>query len=392
MQSTLSIKNLMAILFAVALSSAAYAQDTLYVGDYQAQQILRYDQNGNIINPDPWLGAAGLNGVATKGEGIAVGVGYPTTGSFAFGNIADPIFIANAAPANGSQTIEVVNPNATAGTNPVVNANFITGLQGVANIALSPNGQDLYVAQQLGGTSGTGSISEYNALTGALITSVDVVAAHDVVVSANGTVYVTAYAAGSAQSVGVIDFSANLTNQQTFLAPGAYAGSGNTGLSHVTGMVFDSGGNLWVANVYTVSNSVRGTGPSAQNFVAEYSPSGALLATYESSGNHLFTVFGLDLGPDGNIYAASFNGGEITEINTTTGVLSTFIAMPNGDTPKYATWSTESVTYVPEPQTYASISISLGGLLFLLIIRRLRRTWRARVPDTLDTSASSVSG
>jgi streptogramin lyase len=379
-------KNLLKISVALGLLASfvpvASAQNTLYVGDYSAQEIDRYSQTGTIINPDPGLGSAGLNASPTKGEGIAVGKGYPTTGysvaSGGFGNIANPIYIANASPANGSQTIEVVNANATGTTNPVVNANFITGLSGVANIALSPNGNYLYVAQQAGGTDGTGLVSVYNALTGTIISSVSVAEAHDVVVSANGTVYVTAYAAGVSTSVGVIDLSPNLTNQQTFLAEGAYAGAGNTGLTHATGMVFDNSGNLWVANVYTVNNSVRNTGTSAQNFVAEYSSTGTLLATYESgttpaTQNHLYTVFGLSLGPDGNIYAASFNGSEITKINTTTGALSTFIDL-GGDNPKYATWGSDAVTYSPVPEPKAEAALLLGGVLLLLALRRLKRS------------------
>jgi hypothetical protein len=358
---------------AIVLSAKIFAADTLYVGSYNSQQIFRYDQTGTIIAPSPWLGAAGLNGAALKGEGIAVGAGFPTSGAGnTFGNISNPIYIANI----GANSVEVVNANAASGANPIVNATFITGLNGVADLALSKNGEDLYVAQQTAGT-----VSEYNALTGALVASVAVTDAHDVAVSANGTVYVTAYAAGSTQSVGVIDFASNLTNQQTFIAPNSSVAIGGVGtgvtLNHATGMVFDNGGNIWVANVYAPSGSVNGQPVNAEDFVSEYSSTGTLLRTIEATGNHLYTVFGLSLGADGNIYASSFLGNEVTEINDSTGALSTFITMPTGDEPKYAIWGSDFETYsaVPEPKDYAAMT--LVGLALLVIVHRLRRNFRS---------------
>jgi hypothetical protein len=172
--------------------------------------------------------------------------------------------------------------------------------------------------------------------------------------------------------VGVVDFTANLTNEQTFVAANSAVGDGQT-LTHPTGMAFDSSGNLWVANVYTKNGSVIGAGASTENLVAEYSPTGTLLKTIESNGNELFTVFGLALGPDGNIYATSFNGDEITEINDSTGALTDFLNFASGDEPKYATWQSDEVTYTPEPRTYGLIT--LGFMMVLLLLRRLKRTW-----------------
>jgi hypothetical protein len=359
-----------AILFITCSYLNGFAQDTLYVGIYNQQQIQTYnwdevqgDAPTAIDSSPPWLGSAGLNGAAIQGEGIAPGVGFPTSGGYAFGDVADPVYIANA----GAGTIEVANGSIQSGSNPIVNSTFISGLNVPANIALSPNGGVLYVAQE-----GAGTITEYNALTGAQLASASVVNAHDVVVNANGTVYVTGYAPGSSSTVGVVDFTANLTNEQTFVAPNSALGNGQT-LTHPTGMAFDSSGNLWVANVYAKNGSVIGAGPSTENLVAEYSPTGTLLKTIESNGNELYTVFGLALGPDGNIYATSFSGDEITEINDSTGALTDFLNLASGDEPKYATWQSDQVTFTPEPKTYGLMT--LGGVMLLLVHRRLKRTW-----------------
>jgi len=364
------MKFLAAALFLTFFTFKALAQDTLYVGSYNTGQILRYDQTGNITQPDPWLGPGGnsANNATVVGEGIAVGEGYPTTGGYAFGDVADPVYIADAT----TQSIEVANGNAATGVNPIVNASFITGLNVVADIALSKNGNDLYVAQEA-----AGSVTEYNALTGAEIATVTgITDAHDVAVSANGTVYVTAYGAGTAQSVGVIDFSANLTNRQTFVPAGMTVAPGVT-LDHATGMVFDSSGDLWVANVYTQNNSVIGAPLNAEDFVSEFSSNGTLLKTIEATGNHLWTVFGLSLGPDGNIYAGSFSGGEITEINTTTDALSTFITLPAGDEPKYSIWQSDFETFTPVPEPKAYAALTLGGVALLIALRRFKRAFQS---------------
>ena len=359
-KTILPIQTLAAIFLTTCSISIASAQSTLYVGIYNQEQVLRYDESGNPITPTPWAGnGSALSPAVIRSEGIACGMSFPTT---AQEPVANPIFIAN----TQTETIEIADANAATGTNPIVNANFITGLSGAANVALSDNGQDLYVAQETGN-----KISEYNALTGALVASTAFTGAHDVVVGSDGSVYVTAYGASNPTSLGVVRLDANLdaSSETSFIA------AGNNGLNHATGMVFDSKGNLWVADVlHPIS-----TTPSTSNFVSEYSSTGQYILTVTEpqtgpNTNNLLTVFGLSLGPDGNIYAASFNGHEITEINTTTDTASTFITLPSGDEPKYATWESDCVTYsaVPEPRTYGVIF--LGATMLLLGFRRFRQT------------------
>ena len=71
-----------------------------------------------------------------------------------------------------------------------------------------------------------------------------------------------------------------------------------------------------------------------------------------------------------------FEGHEITQIDPTTGVVSTYVSLPDGDNPKYAIWGSDSVTYepVPEPKTYGMMT--LGGIALLLAFRLLKRTLR----------------
>jgi hypothetical protein len=88
-----------------------------------------------------------------------------------------------------------------------------------------------------------------------------------------------------------------------------------------------------------------------------------------SNSSLIINPFGLSTGPDGNIYVSSLgtlstggNGvvtndnGQITEINATTGAMSTFLTDNNisygattGDAPKYLSFNATSVVFVPEP-------------------------------------------
>ena len=142
----------------VATSVTDALAGTVYVGDYTSKEVRRFDEaTGKEIGPNPWI-----SGVTT--EGIACLMGVPGVNP----NLA---FVAN--PGNGH--IELVDTSKD--TNAVINANFITGLSGVANIKLSNDGHILYVAQESGN-----KISEYDSLTGTLIKSVAFTGAHDLLI------------------------------------------------------------------------------------------------------------------------------------------------------------------------------------------------------------------
>ena len=289
--------------------------------------------DGNSISPVPWV-------TGVQAEGIACLMGAP-------GAYDHVLFVAD--PSQG----RIVLLDETKDVNPIINANFITGLAGVAYIALSHDGHNLYVAQE-----NAGLISEYNALTGALITSVSFAGAHDVLVGADGSVYATAYGSSQPLSQGVVKFNADLTSSTPFILPG------DNGLKHATGMAFDNSGNLWVANAGTI----RGDGP---DFVSEYSSTGTFITKVVDDGTHkLLNPFGLSRGDDGNIYAASFGtygqyDGSIAKIDVNTDALSTFIAAGSADSdaglnPKYALFEADCVTYAtPEPSSIATAGFGL---------------------------------
>jgi hypothetical protein len=321
----------------------------VYVGDYSSNQIRRFDETGASIAPVPW--ASGL-----KTEGIACLMGAP-------GPYDHLIFAADTAAGK----ILLLDENQS--INPIVNANFITGLSGVANIALSNDGHVLYVTQEKAGT-----ISEYNSLTGALIKSINFAGAHDVLVGKDGSVYATAYGSSSVVSQGVWKYNADLTAGTQFIA------RNDNGLTRATGMAFDNAGNLWVANAGTINNG------GGTNFVAEYTSGGVFTQKImNDSSNHLLNVFGLTRAENGNLYAASFGSsvgsldGLISEINVTTGAVSTFIAPgtgPNGagQNPKYATSEADCVTYAatPEPSSLALVFLGVAGMGVSTWVRRRR--------------------
>jgi DNA-binding beta-propeller fold protein YncE len=218
-------------------TSSNASADVVYVGDYSSNQIRRFDDTGASISPVPW--ATGL-----QTEGLACLMGAP-------GPFAHLVYAAD--PGSG----RILLLDETKSVNPVVNANFITGLNGVANIALSNDGHILYVAQENAGT-----ISEYNSITGSFIKSINFLGAHDVLVGQDGSVYATAYGSAAIASQGVWKFSANLTGGVQFIA------RNDNGLNRATGMAFDNAGHFWVANAGTINNG------GGTNFVSEYTSAG----------------------------------------------------------------------------------------------------------------------
>ena len=97
---------------------------------------------------------------------------------------------------------------------------------------------------------------------------------------------------------GAVKFSPDLSSSSVFIADSSL----NSG-EHVGAMTFGAGGNLWfsifrgtLAAVYEYSNTSGSPGTFVQRVVSP------LLAK---------RPFGLDLGPDGNIYVANFFGDNI---------------------------------------------------------------------------------
>jgi hypothetical protein len=360
-RATRRIVWLLACLCAFAATTTSVASaGVVYVGDYGSSEIRRFDDTGASISPVPWATGLQTEGLATLQNAVGPwGSNLVYAGNY-----------------SGS-TVEILNANAT--TNPVVNANFITGLQGVANLALSNNGQILYVAQEI-----TGLISEYNSITGAFIKSVAFAGAHDVYVGPDGSVYAAAYGSSSPPSQGVWKFHADLTGGAQFI------NLNDHGLSKATGMAFDNSGNFWVANAGTVN------GGGGTDFVSEYSIKNGNVKFVQKisndASNHLLNVFGLTKAVDGNLYAASLGtgvgtaDGSITKINVLTAAVSTFIAAGTaagdaGTSPKYATSSADTVTYQlsPEPSSLVLLGMGVTSLSVSTWFRRRKKARMKRV-------------
>jgi hypothetical protein len=381
------------------LSTSPASADYAYIGYYHSNQVTQLS-----------IGSGG-NTTVTSGTTIASGYAPEMITSLVNMPGANPnqIFVVN----TSAGTVEsyatysgggVINPNTPLSTNIMLNAagtGAIT-LGSMAGATLSSNGQDYYVASSAaGGTGGTGpngtnasGIYEFSTTTGREVGFTAFTDAHDVTFH-NGMVYATAYQASGTSGItgnaGVWVFNANLTSGSQLIAPTGTAGNAPTGatgndLYNATGMTF-VGNNLYVGNA-----SING-GSSGQSFVQEYSltygalasqTSATMVNTYMSASgtNNIDNPFGLTTGPDGNVYISSLGNipsggsdpGQITELNATTGAQSVWLSYGNddaGQAPKYLSFASESVVYVPEPGSMVLMGFGLAGVA--LIGRRRKR-------------------
>ncbi len=303
---------LVAAAFALLGNPAYPVRADLIVSDLGGQ-VRKFDDAGNPINPVPFIGGGG------GGEGLAC---------LMIGGVGE-LFVANNGP-----TINIYDP-----TSGAFVRQFASGLGQVAALSLSPDGSLLYAADY-----GFGKIDAFRTTDGSLAYSVNTDASHDVRVGNDGSVY-----AADFRFTGVLKFNASLSTSATFIA------RGDNGLTGPAGMTFDKSGDLWVSN-FTSSASASavyeyGTTGTTGNFIRMVS---------NQPSNLLFEPFGLDVGPDKNIYVAVFGSDSVSMIDVAGGTygVSQFIATPiAGDRPKYLAFTENCViaTSVPEP----------GGLLLL---------------------------
>jgi len=278
----------------------------LFVSDLGGSEVRKFTDTGTSIPPVPFIGAGG-------GEGFACA----TVGS------QGEIFLAN----NGSQIGLYDTAN---GTQLQIFANSSSGLVSVAALSLSPDGTLLYAADY--GSSHIYAFDTLDPNPGKQpIYTVNTPASHDVRVGPDGSVY----AANFQQNTGVLKFNSTLS-----ALPVQFVPPNNNGLDSPAGMTFDRSGNLWVSNFHnsTVTSQVN-----------EYAPSGTFIRTVNNStpGNTLTQPlkgpFGIDVGPDGNIYVTSFFTNSVEKINVVTGTMSDFILNSAGSQPKYLAFTEDCV-------------------------------------------------
>ena len=240
-------------------------------------------------------------------------------------------------------------------------------LNGLAGSALSSDGQTIYLASSTGSNSG---IYAFNTLTGKETGHVSFNDAHDVTFH-NGYLYASAYESTNASSQGVYRFNADLSNKTQIIA------GGDNNLYHATGMAF-VGNNLYVGNAGINSST------HVASFVSEYTLSGTT-ATFDqkfTSSTAIDNPFGVTAGPDGNVYIASLGNlssdkGQVTELDVSTGNLSTYISYGDygvaGQAPKYVSFSSECTMYsVPEPSPLTMLTLGGACLGFGAWVRRRR--------------------
>jgi hypothetical protein len=335
---------------AATLTSPAFAGESVIVGYYHSNTLVNYDAtNTSTVNYT-------TPGVTPEGVGWIMG---------GPGSLGNALLIGN--PTSGY--VELVN--ATNGT--VINSQYMTApdggkFDGLAGMALSSNGQDLYITQSGGSNTG---IYEYNTVTGKEVGFTSFTDAHDVTFH-DGYLYATGY---ENTNSGVWRFNADLTGATQIIS------GGDHGLSNATGMSFN-GNNLYVGNVGINVGNAAGS-----SFVSEYTLSGSS-ATYDqkfsnpTSGattNYLLNPFGVTYN-DGSIYVSALGDlgndhGQVTAINASTGALSDYIPYTSADTvaPKYVSFESQCVMYtVPEPGTMLLMVIGTAGIGVQTYVRRRR--------------------
>lgn len=361
----------------VVAPSVAQAQtttDELYISHYELNQAnnatLRYDYSQTGTNAPTFTENEGDGTNTTpylSGAGVAVSEGTSASQNQIFG-------VGGA----GNNVVLVYDK----GSKKYLGS--INGFSSVGNIALSNDGKSLYVADESGSAlydvdlTQLASSNNANVSTPGLATKVTGTKWHDVTVDPfTGSVFASGYTDGA--NKGLYKFSSTLTNQTTFLAAPTTGGFTQTTIA----------GTLGNETLYVMNN--QGQGNNALGSIIQATGVGNATATTSStlaSSHSLAFGFGLQNGPNGNLYAASlngFSGGAVTDssnislVNTTTAsvteVISGTVNKPNASAnklvdPKYFVYGTANAikarttfATVPEPGTFGLIAVGLLGMV-----------------------------
>jgi hypothetical protein len=397
----------LAVVGLILAASSTTRADFAYIGYYHSKEVIQLTltNNGTSETITPMTGATIIaSGYAP--EMILNFTGLPSTSP---GGVSNQLFVVDTSNgtvlAYNSQTGAVLN-----GGNNILSTSSGTPLVlggSVAGATIGPSGQNFYVAQSSAGNVVSG-IYEFSAATGKEVgytSALNLV--HDVTYH-NGYLYASAYQSSSQTGIYQINPNLPANGSGVTLTPYVTATNGTgtptsgpttTAFSATANQLYEATGMTFVTvagqtYMYVGNAAINSSNSNAQSFVQEYnvtSGSAVYVQTFTSQ-TMIINPFGLSTGPDGNIYVSSLgtltsqgNGtvtnanGQITEINATTGAISTFLAddysaygATTGEAPKYLSFNANAVVFVPEPGSIIMTGIGLAGLAFVGRIKRQR--------------------
>jgi len=285
----------------------------------------RYDDKGNKISDDY------LNGGSGGGEGVSC-----------IKASTNEIYVAN-----NSGQIGVYELNNGKKGNHLRDIPKLTLGGNIAALSFSKDGSVLYVANY-----GSRQIYALNPVDGSNVyPPINSDYSHDVVVGPDGYVYAAYF---SSQS-GVRKYTANLTSYTQFIPD-----NNTDGLRRPAGMVFDRNGNFWISNFTGATDAA----------IFEYSSTGTFIrkiSDLKSNGTGA-GPFGLDLGPDGNVYNTNLGDDSVTfvDIQGGTYALKPFISGSPLYEPKYVRFTENccDLGYLEICKTSCPLSPVTGNFTF----------------------------
>ena len=304
----------LALLGLAALTAAPARAQYLYIGDYTGHQVVRFDdRTGAMVAPTPFIATAGNTESIREYNGILlVADGDATTNRVTKYDVNTGARITGA----GSQF--------TIGT-------------ALYDMQVAPDASRVYIAED-------NQIAAYSLTDGSLLGSHATPNSWGVAINpATGEVYTgNGWRTGDN---GVYKYSPDLTTQTTVVPRGDH------GLTAVAGITFAKDGSFYVVN--------GGNADPTHSFVNHYKADGTFIRTLAAPGPDFLQAFAAGIGPDNNLYVASFSGPCVVRYDTTTDAFMD-VFIPGHVTglvsAKTLDFSSQRTTTVPEPGSVALLS------------------------------------
>ena len=284
----------------------------MYVGDYNGNQVLRFNAVTGV--PD-----AGNPFIKTLGNTESIR-GYDGT-----------LLVADAEPG----TNRIAKYNETTGvalTGPGSSFFVNTALY---DIVVSPDASKIYIAEDA-------QIASYDLATGNLLATHSTPDSWGVAISPKtGEIFTgNGWQTGAA---GVYAYSPDLGTERLVVP------AGDHGLKAVAGITFARDGSFYVVN--------GGNFDANNGFVNHYKADGTFISTMTATDpNAISRAFAAAIGPDNNLYVTSFLGACVLKFNTATDTFDSVFVAPHGGglaSAKTLDFSVNHIESVPEPGSVA---------------------------------------